>query len=98
MQSRKSLGSESSKSLLNLAKKPEELFCLHLGVLCSDVGSYVQSSEHRYEIKMSDGESMVRMITELVETPSGGEICFKIDSDFYNTTKTSIDASMEKLE
>jgi uncharacterized protein (TIGR04255 family) len=63
----------------------------------SDVGSHVKSFENRYEIELSDGESVVRMVTRLVEA-ADGEICYMIDSDFYNMQKTGVASAWERLD
>jgi len=69
-----------------------------LGILGSPgVGNHIQNFESRYEIRLSDGESIVKTITAFIEADDG-ERCYVIDSDFSNTNKTGIDATMEKLD
>jgi len=70
-----------------------------LGVLAApEICGYVRDSECRYEIGLSDKESTVRMVTKLVEDVDSGEICFRIDSDFFNTKKTSLNDTFDSLD
>ena len=70
-----------------------------LGLVSSpDVGKFVEKFESRYEIKLSDNESFARILTSFVEAKNNGEVGFVIDSDFYNTNKTSIDDALKKLD
>ena len=70
-----------------------------LGVLtASEMKEHVRSLESTCEMTLSDGESVVRMVTRLVEDEDKSEICYVIDSDFSNTEKTSIDGSIGKLD
>lgn len=57
----------------------------------------VQTFEAKYEIRLSDGESIVRVITKFVEPAGSSEICFMIDSDFFINKRIEIDAAMDKL-
>jgi len=69
-----------------------------LGVLGSkDIGSHVGDFESKYEINLSDNKSIVRLITQFVESIDSGELGYKIDSDFFNSSKTTIDDAMETL-
>ncbi|MCI0616001.1 TIGR04255 family protein, partial [bacterium] len=53
-----------------------------LGVLSApDLDNLVHHFENRYEIGLSDRESIVRMITRFVEDEKNGEICYMIDND-----------------
>jgi uncharacterized protein (TIGR04255 family) len=68
------------------------------GILGSpEVGTHVKNFENRYEIGLSDGESLVRIVTKFVKSVDDGEICYLIDGDFHNTKKTKIDETMERL-
>ncbi|MCI0485873.1 MAG: TIGR04255 family protein [Blastocatellia bacterium] len=70
-----------------------------LGILgCQEVGSYVKDFENKYEVELSDGQSFVRIITKFAEALEDREICYMIDSDFYNSQKTKIDSVVEKLD
>lgn len=70
-----------------------------LGVLgAPEISDHVQDSECKYEIGLSDRESIVRMVTKLVECTDSGEMCYMIDSDFFNTKKTPINHTMDKLD
>ena len=89
------------RSVLGLDAVPwGDLMNPHLvGLLGSpDVGRYVQSLETAHEIRLSDGESSVRLITRLVELPETGESCFVIDSDFYNASRLDTTEVQEKLD
>lgn len=68
------------------------------GILGSpEVGAHVKNFENRYEIGLSDGESVARVVTKLVKAADDDEICYMIDSDFHNSKKTKIDETMERL-
>ena len=41
---------------------------------------------------------MVRIISRFVEDREPGEICYMIDSDFFNASKTQIESAIEKLD
>lgn len=70
-----------------------------LGILSStDLSNHVKNFENRYEIGLSDEESIVRIITKFVQAEDDKEISYMIDSDFYNLKKTSIDAAIERLD
>ena len=70
-----------------------------LGILSSTVvGEHVQNFKSQYEIRLSDKENIVRIITKLVEPADGGEVCYRIDSDFFKTGKTNINDAMDKLK
>lgn len=60
-----------------------------LGFLAdSEIGQSVQNLESIYEISLPDGESAVRMSTQLTRDRNSGEVCYVIDSDFFNRRKT----------
>ena len=62
-----------------------------LGVLSSkDIGQHVENFENKYEIRLSDDASIVRVITKFVKYIDNEEIGFMIDSDFYCTERTEI--------
>ncbi|NQU35618.1 MAG: TIGR04255 family protein [Bacteroidetes bacterium] len=68
-----------------------------LGVLASPEGKNVQSFENRYEIRLSDNESTVNLVTRLVKDSKDNEECFMIDSDFFSVINTDISEVPEKL-
>jgi uncharacterized protein (TIGR04255 family) len=69
------------------------------GILAApEVGNYVRNFESKYEIKLSDEESAVRIITKLVKAKDNSEICYTIDSDFSNSQKTEIASALERLD
>jgi len=70
-----------------------------LGVLASpDVGSRIKSFENKNEIALSDGESMVRILTAFAEAADNKEVCYLIDSDFFKESKTPIQEALSKLD
>ena len=69
------------------------------GILGSpEVRELVKNFESKYEVSLSDGESIVRIIARFVAAADDGEICYMIDSDFYDSHKTPIEAAMERLD
>ena len=87
------------RSDLNLADVPwhELLQPYILGVLGSaSVATQVEACESGCEIRLSDGESMVRLLTKL--TSVDDEASFVVDSDFYNTSKTKVDEALTRLD
>lgn len=72
-----------------------------LGIMGSsemDIKDKVKNFVSVCEIGLSDGESNVKIKTALVKAIKDGEICFMIDSDFYNTNKTTIDLTLSRLD
>lgn len=70
-----------------------------LGILgVGEIGSTVGSFENKYEIALSDGESIVRIITKFVKAQDENEICYSIDCDFFNSKKAGIEETTEKLD
>ena len=89
------------RSTLGLENVPwEQLLQPHiLGVVASpNVGESVLQYEGKYEIRLGDEKSLVRMITKLTNERPTDEPCFVIDSDFFSTEKTAIPNTMEKLD
>jgi uncharacterized protein (TIGR04255 family) len=78
------------RSVLNLdgISWSELLQTYLLGIAGSPtVGESVSNFESKSELNLSDGESVVRIITKLVKEVDKDEICFMIDSDFHNAHK-----------
>ena len=70
-----------------------------LGLLGSEeIGDSVINLDNKYELKLSDKESIVRIITGFVHAADNDEIFYMIDSDFFNTNKTPIDKALIKLD
>ena len=70
-----------------------------LGLLASqEVGNHVAAFESRHDINLTDGESIVKIIMRYTEASDTGEMCYVIDSDFYNTNKTQIPNGIDKLD
>ena len=86
------LGLENDKwrDLLNLSL---------LGLLSDkDIGDDVQNFESTYNIALPNDKGVVRILTRFVLHRDSGEQCYRIDSDFFETEKTSIDNVLTKLE
>ncbi|MCL4262230.1 MAG: TIGR04255 family protein [Anaerolineae bacterium] len=70
-----------------------------LGMLASpDVGEHIRSFESRHDVDLADGESKVRIVTRFVTVEDNNELCYMIDSDFFNTNKTEITDTLDKLD
>jgi uncharacterized protein (TIGR04255 family) len=70
-----------------------------LGILSDpNIGTSIQTFESKYEMRLDDGESSVRVVTSFVQPANDNEICYKIDSDFHNDTKNDVDSAMRKLD
>lgn len=68
-----------------------------LGYPQTEVKDKVKNFASMYEIELSDDGSRVMINTKLVKAVKNDEICFMIDSDFYNANKTPIESTMERL-
>jgi hypothetical protein len=64
----------------------------------TDINKDIQTLESKYEIRLEDGSSIARIVMGLVEWEEKSEACFKIDTDFFNTSKTIISDVMDKLD
>ena len=69
-----------------------------LGILSSDYDTLIEKFESKHEMRLPDGESMIRVIARLAPIDNENDSCFVIDSDSYNTNKISLEGSMEKLD
>lgn len=70
-----------------------------LGVLVdSEIEKSVENLESVYEISLPDGESAVRLSTQLTRNRDKGEVCYVIDSDFFKIKKTPTDDVIGKLD
>lgn len=89
------------RSVLNLANVEwkELLRPEILGVLAShDIGGHVRSFESKSEIRLSDEDSIVRVITGFAEAIDDKELCYLIDSDFFTERKTPAQEALNKLD
>jgi uncharacterized protein (TIGR04255 family) len=68
-----------------------------LGLLGSDIHEDVQSLDVKYEVRLDDGSSVVRIAMGLVEPKGQDEDSFMIDMDFYSTQKMTPTSAEEKL-
>ena len=70
-----------------------------IGILGDEnIGEYVEEYEGKYEIKLDDNKSMVRILLRLIEKGDENEKNFMIDSDLFNDKKTETGDFTEKLE
>ncbi len=70
-----------------------------LGLLgSSDISSNVNDFESKYEISLEDEKSVVRLLSKFVKDTNDNEICYMIDSDFFNTIKIKPEAVFELLD
>lgn len=70
-----------------------------LGLLASEeIVSSVINFENKYELNLPDNESRVRVITKFVRLADSSEVCYMIDSDFYNSQKNTIENASVKLD
>jgi uncharacterized protein (TIGR04255 family) len=68
-----------------------------IGLLGSTtINKQVQTLEAKYEISLDDQGGVARIVTGLVE--HNKEVCFLIDTDFYDTSKTETSKVANKLE
>jgi len=88
------------RSILNLdGVKWDELIQPHiLGIIATKVGEKVISFNNKYEIGLDDSEGFVNITTSFVVDKDTKEQCFLLDSDFFNSIKTSNDAVFNKLD
>jgi len=69
-----------------------------LGLMSTqDYGEMVTSFESKFNINLEDGQSNLRVITQLVEEVDSREKCVKIDNDIYSVDKYSYEDINEKL-
>jgi uncharacterized protein (TIGR04255 family) len=70
-----------------------------LGLLSApEVRQQIQTFENKYDIILNDGLSKARMRTGFVKSSENEEICYKIDTDFFDERKTAIGSAMDRLE
>lgn len=90
------------RSQLNLVDaKWKDLLKPHiLGLLSeSDIENEIQTAEYKYEVRLPDLNSIVRIVAGLVSwEEEHAEECFKIDSDFFTTDKTDISNATHKMD
>ena len=66
-----------------------------LGILAdSETSRFVRDLQSVCEITLPDIDSSVRVSTRLTRDRERDEICYMIDSDFFNARKTSIDEAL----
>ncbi|MCJ7506102.1 TIGR04255 family protein, partial [Candidatus Bathyarchaeota archaeon] len=69
-----------------------------LGLLGSDIHEDVQSLDVKYEIRLDDQSSMVRIVMGLLEPKGQDEDSLMIDMDFYSTQKMDYNSAKAKLD
>lgn len=68
-----------------------------LGLLAvSGVGEAARGFQSIYEVKLED--SNIRISTRTVKSIDSDEVCFMIDSDFFNTNKLELEEALKKLD
>ncbi len=88
------------RSVLGLSEVPwgELLTPPIAGLLSSaDLQSNVRNFDSRYDLQLEDGQSIVRLITKLVEMRDDGESAYVIDSDFFKSGRTEINDATQLL-
>jgi len=68
-----------------------------LGLLGSDIHGDVQGLDVKYEVRLNDGSSVVRITMGLVELKGQDEDTFMIDLDLYSTQKMDHTSAEGKL-
>jgi len=69
-----------------------------LGLLGSDIHEDVQSLDVKYQVRLDDGSSVVRIAMGLVEPKGQDQESFMIDMDFYSTQKMDLTSAQRKLD
>ena len=70
-----------------------------LGILAdSETSRFVRDLQSVCEISLADIDSSVRVSTRLTRDRERDEICYVIDSDFFNAQKTSIDEALSGFD
>jgi len=88
-----------SNLMLNTSDWQELINPVLLGMLSTEsVRDSILNFENKYELKLSDDESMVRIITSMVQAKDTGEICYEIDSDHYCSKKIETTQAFQKLD
>lgn len=89
------------KYQLNLGELSwDELLQPQIGGILSDpdIKQNVIGTNNTTEIRLSDGESNVRIHHGLVNAKGHDDVCYMIDSDFFTEYKASIDQARNKLD
>lgn len=69
------------------------------GVLSDEIiYSDIKNSSGTLEIKLDDGQSIVRIKHGLVMHKESGELCYLIDNDFFTTQKIGVNNAVDKLK
>ena len=63
----------------------------------TEVREHVESYLAQYEIRLADGSSIAKIVMGLAEDTKTKEVCFKIDTDFFDARKTDCESAVEKL-
>ena len=64
----------------------------------SELHNHIKGLECKYEVGLSDGESVARIVTMFVQATKNNETCFMIDNDFFSENKTTIESAIDKLD
>lgn len=78
----------------------EELLQPHIAGLMRDpaIAASIRDMESRSDVQLGDQHSMVRIMTKWRECPPNEEVCFVIDSDFYNQEINQFDEVIDRLD
>jgi len=69
-----------------------------LGLISTtELGDSIRDYQGSYEINLDDQESVVRLVTKLVNKADNGEECFVIDSDLFVMKKIELRDAVERL-
>jgi uncharacterized protein (TIGR04255 family) len=60
------------------------------------LGAEIEEFQARHQIRLSDGQSRVRIVAGLAQC-ADDEVCFRIDSDFFNTNDTPLQSAEKRL-
>ena len=70
-----------------------------LGMMAApQIGLNVRKFQSRFEVELSDGESLARIRTGFVQSKDTGEICYRLDNDLFYGKKIDIGEAADKLK
>jgi uncharacterized protein (TIGR04255 family) len=69
-----------------------------LGLLSSPFAANVKNFESKYEIILSDDESIARIVTSFVQSIPTNEQCLKIDTDLFSSKRKDLTNGVAQLD
>ena len=69
-----------------------------LGILASDVKKSVNDSQSAFLLDLKDNPGVVRVKAGTVKAAQLGEICFMVDSDYFDASKTKPEDVLPKVD